>query len=220
MDIHDIETALTNPDFQYRLKALTALKDYPPEQALPFLLATANDAEFLVRTFVARGLGQQQTAAAFAALLQMIKLDDTPSVRAEAANALSLFGRVAVSHLVQAFIQDDHWLVRRSILAAFMDSNWPNALYEVCLYALEGEDVAVQEAAVHALGSLTGSTQQAAALVQLLALSHSDSQRLRQGVAHALKHFDHPDAKVTLAQLRQDPDHRVVGAALEDLFKQ
>jgi HEAT repeat protein len=218
MNIHQIQTALTNPDFQYRLKAIAALKTHPTEQALPLLLATANDSEFLVRTFVAMGLGKQQTADAFAALLHMLKLDNTPSVRAEAASSLSLFGPVSVSHLVQAFVQDDHWLVRRSILAVFMDMDCPTDLYEICLQALTGDDPAVQEAAVDALGSLRDSPQQANALCQLLALSHSKSQRLRQRVAYALKHFDHPDAKAALTQLRQDPDHQVVGAALEDLL--
>jgi HEAT repeat protein len=218
MDIHDIETALTNPDFQYRLKAITALKAYPPEQAIPLLLTASQDTEFLVRTFVAMGFGKQQTAESFAGLLQMLKLDNTPSVRAEAANSLSLFGRISVSHLVQAFIQDDHWLVQRSILAALMDMDRPDALYEVCLHGLAAADLPVRESAVDALGCLASSPQQADALAQLLVLSHSDSDRIRQHVARALKHFDDPQARATLNQLRQDPDHQVVGAALEELL--
>jgi HEAT repeat protein len=220
MNIHDIATDLTHPDYQYRLKAIAALKAHPPEQAMPMLLAHTNDTEFLVRTFVARGFGQQQTAEAFAGLLPMLKLDNTPSVRAEAANSLSLFGCIAVSHLVQAFIQDDHWLVQRSILAALMDMNYPEALYEVCLHGLGVEDLPVRESSVDALGTLAGSTQQADALAQLLILSQAQSDRIRQHVARALKQFDHPDAKAALIRLRQDPNHQVVGAALEELFDQ
>jgi HEAT repeat protein len=217
MELAAIEKALENPDFQYRLKAIAALKAHPAEVAVPLLLQTVNDPEFLVRTFVARGLGSQQTAESFAALLEMTKLDNTPSVRAEAANSLSLFGRVSASHLVQAFIQDDHWLIRRSILAALADMNCFAELYEVCVQALTGEDATVQETAVDALGMLAGSHHHTAALAQLLPLSQSPAQGIRQHVAYALHHFDDPEARAARAQLRQDPDHRVVGAALEGM---
>jgi HEAT repeat protein len=218
MDIHEIEAFLDNSDFQYRLKAIAALKDYTPEIAVPLLKARLNDPEFLVRTFVSRGFGQQQTAESFAALLQIMKLDNTPNVRAEAANSLSLFGRCAASHLVLTFIQDDHWLVRRSILGALVDMECHNELFEVCVEALAGEDMTTQEAAVDALGALAGSSQEAAALARLLALASSEYEGIRQHTASALKHFDVPEAKQVLSQLRQDSHHRVVGAALENLL--
>ena len=98
MDIHEIETSLNNPDFQYRLQAITALKDYPPDIAIPLLTSKIDDREFLVRSFVSMGLGKKQTDESFAALLQIMKFDNTPNVRAEAANSLSLFGKYAASH--------------------------------------------------------------------------------------------------------------------------
>ena len=218
MDIQEIETSLNNPDFQYRLKAIAALKDYTPEVAIPLLTSKLHDGEFLVRTFVARELGKQQTAESFAALLEMIKFDNTPNVRAEAANSLSLFGKVAASHLVLAFCQDDHWLVRRSILPALVELECPTELLEVCIEALAGEDAGVQETAVNALATLAQTSQQDAALSKLLELVNSDSEQIRLHVARALKHFDSPQAKAALSQLRQDPDHQVVAAALEDLL--
>ena len=126
MELSEIDAGLSNVDFQYRLKAISALRVFDPETAVPILIASLHDQEFLVRSFVARELGQQQTAASFAALLEMTKFDDTPNVRAEAANSLSLFGQVSISHLVSVFCQDDHWLVRRSILAALeeLDCRW------------------------------------------------------------------------------------------------
>lgn len=218
MDIHEIETSLNNPDFQYRLKAIAALKDYTPEVAVPLLISKLHDSEFLVRTFVARELGRHQTAESFAALLEMIKFDNTPNVRAEAANSLSLFGKVAASHLVRTFCQDDHWLVRRSILAALIDTEECHSeLFEVCVEALAGEDLSVQEDAVDAMGTLAGTTQQSSALSQLLPLVSSDAALIRTHVARALKHFDDPQAKAALNQLRQDPHHQVVAAALENL---
>ena len=160
MDIHEIETSLNNPDFQYRLQAITSLKDYPPDIAIPLLTSKIDDREFLVRSFVSMGLGKKQTAESFAALLQIMKFDNTPNVRAEAANSLSLFGKYAASHLVLTFIQDDHWLVRRSILAALIDLECHSELFEVCQEALASEDVVIQEAAVEALGTLAETSQQ------------------------------------------------------------
>lgn len=218
MELHQIEANLQNSDFQYRLKAISALKDYPPEVALPLLTRHLEDPEFLVRSFVARELGRQKTSESFAALLQIMKLDNTPNVRAEAANSLSLFGRVSASHLVETFFRDDHWLVRRSILAALVEMQCPEAVLEVCAQALEGDDAAVQSEAIDALGALAESRQSEAALAQLLTLKDSASERLRIRVAYALKHFDAPEAKAALVQLRQDPDHRVVGAAMENLL--
>jgi HEAT repeat protein len=218
MELSQIETDLQNSDFQYRLKAIAALKDYPAELAVPILAQHLQDPEFLVRTFVARELGRQKTSEAFADLLQIIRFDDTPNVRAEAANSLSLFGRLSASHLVQAFFRDDHWLVRRSILAALVELDCPEEVLEVCSQGLAGEDAAVQEASVDALGALVGSRQSDAALYQLLSLKDSELIYIRIRVAYALKQVETPIAREALAQLRQDADYRVVGAAMEDLL--
>ncbi|MGI0492977.1 HEAT repeat domain-containing protein [Alkalinema pantanalense CENA528] len=219
MNIDEIQTALQQEDFQYRLKAISALKTYDSEVAVPILVRSVEDREFLVRTFVAMGLGQKNTAESFAALLKMMKVDDTPSVRAEAANSLSLFGRVAVSHLVQAFVQDDHWLVRRSILGAIAELDCPEDFYEVCLQGLAGEDATVYESSIDGLGLLAHTPKQAEALDQLLTLGRSEDVRTRQRVAYALKRFDDSQAKRALIELRQDPDYRVVAAALEELLE-
>jgi HEAT repeat protein len=218
MELPEIEAGLSNPDFQYRLKAIAALKSYDAETAVPILIATLKDPEFLVRSFVARGLGQQQTAASFAALLEITKFDDTPNVRAEAANSLSLFGKVSISPLVSMFCQDEHWLVRRSILAALEELNCPAELVEICIAALAGEDLTVKEAAIDTLGTLATSSHHQVVLNQLLTLAQSDSTRLRTRVALALQKFDDPQARAALIELRQDPAHQVVAATLEDLF--
>jgi HEAT repeat protein len=219
MDIDRIKTALEETDFQYRLKAITALKAYPAEVVVPILIDRLKDPEILVRSFVAMGLGKQQTAASFAALIEMMKFDLNPNVRAEAANSLSFFGKAAAPHLSTAFYQDDHWLVRRSILAALIDLQWHNELCEVCMEALAGEDLHLQAAAVTGLGSLVNTNYQELALEKLLTLVDRSPSLIRQKVAYALKQFDDPRTKAALSQLRADPDHSVVGAALEGLLE-
>ena len=218
MDLNQVAADLQNPDFQYRLKAISALKDYPAEVAVPLLVQHIHDPEFLVRTFVARELGRQKTPESFAGLLQIMRLDNTPNVRAEAANSLSLFDRVSASHLVQTFFRDEHWLVRCSILAALVEMECFEEVLETCDVGLEGDDAAVQEACVDALGSLVNSRQNQAALTRLLSLGRSELDYIRIRVAYALKHFDSSEAKATLADLRQDADHRVVGASMENLL--
>jgi HEAT repeat protein len=218
MDLNQIEADLQHEDFQYRLKAIAALKDYAAEIAVPILIAHLHDPEFLVRTFVARELGRQKTPESFAALLQIMRFDNTPNVRAEAANSLSLFDRVAAAHLVEAFFRDDHWLLRRSILAALVEMDCSEEVLEVCQIGLESDDAAVQEACVDGLGALSSSRQSEPALLQLLSLKDSELEYVRVRVAYALMQFDRPEAKTALSQLRQDSAHRVIGAAMEDLL--
>jgi HEAT repeat protein len=84
--------------------------------------------------------------------------------------------------------------------------------------AFDDQDATVQEAAVETLAFLQGTNQQQAALSHLVKLASSASVPMRIRVATTLKQFDAPEAKATLTQLRQDPDHQVVAAALEDLL--
>jgi HEAT repeat protein len=127
---------------------------------------------------------------------------------------------VSISHLVSVFCQDDHWLVRRSILAALEELECPGELVEICTVALTGDDLTVQEAAIDTLSTLANSSHHTAVLSQLLTLTRSTSARLRARVAHALQKFDEPQAQEALLELRQDSAHQVVAATLEDLFQQ
>lgn len=218
MDIDQIKTDLQNPDFQYRTKAVSALRKYPPEVAVPLLSQHLSDPEFLVRSFIARELGYQKNSEAFAALLQLLEFDNTPNVQAEAANSLSLFGRLAASHLVKSFVTNDHWLLRRSILAGMMDMDCPEELYEACSIGLAGDDLTVMADALGGLASLANSSYRSDILTKILSCKDHDNSYIRIRVAYALKQFDEPAAKEALAVLRQDSNHRVVGATMEDLL--
>ena len=218
MDLQQIETDLQNPDFQYRTKAVSALRNYPPEVAVPILSKYLSDPEFLVRSFIARELGHQKNSESFAALLQLLEFDNTPNVQAEAANSLSLFGRLAASHLLKSFLKDDHWLLRRSILAGMMDMDCPAELYEACSIGLAGDDLTVMADALGGLASLAGSVYRSYILAKILSCKDHENAYIRIRVAYALKQFDEPAAQEALAALRQDPNHRVVGATMEDLL--
>ena len=218
MDIEQITKALNDADPQQRMKGVRELRHYEAEVAIPLLLDHVNDQEFLVRSFVAMGLGRKQSNEAFEALLTMSKQDKDPNVRGEAANSLSFYGEVAISHLRTMYEEDDHWLVRRSIIAAMVDLNSPQELLEICEIGISGTDQPLLESCLSCLGLLAHTEQEPAALKLLLSLADDQSWRIRLQVAKSLSKYDNPDAIATLNKLKTDPDHRVVGATLESMI--
>ena len=217
MELDKIRESLTASDLQARLQAIKALKDYAPDIAIPLLRSRLNDSEFLVRSFVAMGLGEKQGPESFAAVLEMIKLDRDTNVKAEAANSLSLYGKVSIPHLVTAFFQNENWLVRRSILAAMAEMECPDSLYDVSLEAVNDSDLTVQQSGIDVLGLLAHTKRHKDALNTLLNHVSSDSPHIRIRVAYALKRFKESEAVSGLQTLKNDPDHRVVGAVLEEI---
>jgi HEAT repeat protein len=217
MELHQIEEYLNSRDSQNRLKALTELRQHDAETAIPLLIEQRNDPEFIVRSFVAMGLGKKQSDAAFECLLTMLTADRDYNVRAEAANSIALYGNRSLPPLLAAFEQDEQWLVRRSILAAIVEMTAPEALYQICQMGLLDEDLTVRDAAIESLGHLAGSSWDTKALESLLLYVTVENWHTRYAVARALKPFNAPSAKSALSYLSKDTDHRVVGAALESL---
>lgn len=112
MELNQIETNLNSPNIQNRMKAITELRHYEPFVVVPLLKRRMYDQEFVIRSFVAMGLGYKQTKEAFSLLLDLIEDDRDYNVRAEAANSLAKYGERAIPHLVYLFQKDSNWLVR------------------------------------------------------------------------------------------------------------
>ena len=217
MDLKQIKTALNDSNPQQRMRAIRELRNFEADITVPLLLEHINDNEFLVRSFVAMGLGKKQTDRAYNALLEMTKNDSDPNVRAEAANSLSYYGNVAIAPLRKMYEHDDHWLVRRSIIAAMADLNSPQELLEICAIGISGDDQPVMESCISCLGLLANTPQQPEALKLLLPLADDESWRIRLQVAKALGKYDAPEAIAAIDKFKTDEDHRVVGAALESM---
>lgn len=215
MDINQIKIKLASQDFQERLEGVTALEKINEDVAIPLLISLKKDSQFLVRSFVAMRLGKKKTAESMVALLEMLKFDQDTNVRAEACNSLSFFGDVSIPHLQQAFHQDDNWLVRLSILAAFMDLNCHDELFDICLCGIAGDDDTVRETSISALGQLAGTFKEKEALNQLLTMMNNPSWRVRVKVAKALNRFSDSQAQEALNLLKKDENHQVVAAVLE-----
>ena len=219
MNLHQIETLINSPDPQERMRAITELRHYTPEVVVPLLKKRMYDQEFVIRSFVAMGLGYKQTEAAFTALLELLADDRDSNVRAEAANSLAKYGDRAIPHLAQLFARDSHWLVRQSILAALEPIDCPEVFLELCLLGIEGQDPVVQQAAIANLSLLQGTSEAEKALEILLSLASSDATEIRAQVARVLIDFDEPRARAALMELRNDTDYRVLGATLEGLIR-
>ncbi|GAB4547409.1 MAG: HEAT repeat domain-containing protein [Pleurocapsa sp.] len=218
MEIHQIETYLDSPQPQNRMKAITELRHYEPSLVVPLLKRRMYDKEFMIRSFVAMGLGYKRTDEGFELLLDLIKNDDDYNVRAEAANSLAKYGDLAIPHLVELFKQDAHWLVRQSIFAAMDLTQHPEIVLELSVIGFEGDDMLVKQTAIAILGELVNTPQESLALDLLLAAAKSTDGIIRAQVARTLRHFDDPKAQAVLAKLREDSDYRVVGATLEGML--
>ena len=217
MELHQIETYLESPNPQNRMKAITELRHYEPSLVVPLLKRRMYDREFMIRSFVAMGLGFKRTDEGFELLLNLIENDQDYNVRAEAANSLAKYGEQSIPHLVKLFQKDSHWLVRQSIFAALDLTNYPELLWELSVLGLKGEDPVVKLTAISNLGQLAETAQASSALELLLLAANSEKAVIRAQVARVFKHFEDPRAQAALMQLRQDSDYRVVGATLEGL---
>ncbi len=218
MDLSQIRLSLDSDDSQERMRAITALRNYDAETAVPLLCDKLGDPEFLVRSFIAMGLGRKRTPQAFEGLLLL--LDDTDAnVRSEAASALALYGDRALPRLVELFEQDQHWLVRRSILAALGEMDAPATLYRLCVAARRDSDLTVREATALMLSRFAGTEYQTAALDHLLQFARAEEAMVRAAAARSLRQYDLHQAREALTQLHDDKDHRVVAAVLEGLVE-
>ncbi|MEM9806962.1 MAG: HEAT repeat domain-containing protein [Cyanobacteria bacterium P01_D01_bin.56] len=218
MEISDIKTILADSDSQKRLRGIVALKDYDAEVASPLLLSIKDDPAFLVRSFVAMGLGRKRSTEGFDALLFMVNEDADPNVQAEASNSLAMYGEAAIPHLVKTFHVNRNWLVRRSILAAMIDLESPAEMLEICQIAINDSDLTVLNAGIDHLSTLAKTDQSENALSAILPFRTAENWHTRMHVAYALKQFEQPSAQTALTELRQDSHHKVVAAALEGLL--
>ena len=218
MELPDIQTILEHPNSQERLKGIVALRNYDAATAGPLLLSKKDDPEFLVRSFVAMGLGRKRSDRGFETLVSMIENDPDANVRAEASNSLAMYGEASIPYLVTTFHSSSNWLIRRSILAAMLDLNSPTQMLDICLAAINDSDMTVINAGIDHLSTLCDTEQTEAALAAILPFKSAESWYTRMHVAYALRRFDAPAAKTALSELRQDNHHKVVAATLESLM--
>jgi HEAT repeat protein len=218
MQLNEIKICLESDNPQKRMSAITALRHYDADVAVPLLANRLDDPELIVRSFVVMGLGHKRTPEAFDLLVKILSHERDANVRGEAANSLSRYGKESLPYLMQAFDANPNWLVQVSILAVVAELDCPNEVYDLCDKSLDSSDAIVQCMGIEYLGFLEGSIRHADALDLLLVWAESENWMIRRQVALSLAAFEDSYARKTILRLRQDPDHRVVAATLEKLI--
>jgi HEAT repeat protein len=192
--------AIRSGDPSRAMPALASLRQLPAPEAIPLLLIGLQQTAFAIRSLCCAGLGFKRSEQGRQALVKVLREDPDANVRAEAANALAYYGVVEAWPLLrQTFADDDHWLVRCSILAALAEdpTMQPAWLLDLAELALADRDGTVRVGGAELLGRLLGLPPvppSAAAVADL--------------------------ARERLRSLTKDPDHLVVAAALNGLHGQ
>lgn len=218
MNLPQIESFLDSPNPQLRMKAITELRHHEPAVVVPLLKQRMYDGQFLVRSFVAMGLGYKRNDEAFEALLNIVGQETDHNVIAEASNSLAKFGHQAIPYLVTVFEQNPHWLVRQSIFAALEDLEDPEILFKLCQVGFEGSDTTVRMSALVNLRRLKETSKSLEALNIALQAATDSNGLIRSSAARTLRHLGGEKAQAALSKLQQDPDYRVVRAVLEGLL--
>ena len=192
-DLGALRDAIASGDPVRAMPALTQLRFCEAEDAVPLLVLGTEQKPFLVRSLSCSGLGYKRTEQGWDVLTRLLKADEDPNVRAEAANALVSFGVERSWPLLQAaFSADGAWLVRCSILSALAEQPeikhaW---LLELAKLAITDADGTVRVSGAEILGRI-----------------------VRDGISQPIG----AEARALLQPLQQDVDHRVVAAALNGL---
>ena len=191
MNVDELREAIASDNPGRARPALASLVNASPEDAEPLLLLGLEQDDMILRQLSCSGLGHKPTPAGWEPLVQTLKHDSEVAVRAEAANALVSQGlERAWPLLLDAFVSEDEWLIRCSILSAVAEHPEiaPEQLLQLARLAVAEADGTVR----------VGGTEILARLV-------------REGSS---------EAREVLQGLQQDSDHRVVAAALNGLQSQ
>ena len=192
-DLEAVRQAIASGDPVKAMPAITQLRHCTDSEAVPLLVLGTEQKPFLVRSLSCSGLGYKRTEQGWSVLSVLVKDDEDPNVRAEAANALASYGVERAWPLLRsAFEADGAWLVRCSILSALaeqpeIDLTW---LQELATIAITDADGMVRVSGAEILSRIVreGTTQPIAA-----------------------------QARGLLQSLQNDADHRVVAAVLNGL---
>ena len=192
-DLEAVRQAIASGDPVKAMPAITQLRHFTDSEAVPLLVLGTEQKPFLVRSLSCNGLGYKRTEQGWGVLSVLVKDDEDPNVRAEAANALASYGVERAWPLLRsAFEADGAWLVRCSILSALaeqpeIDLTW---LLELATIAITDADGMVRVSGAEIL-----------------------SRIVREGTTQPIG----VQARGLLQSLQNDADHRVVAAVLNGL---
>ena len=194
MNFDDLRESIASDNPGRARPALASLVNATPEQAEPLFLLGLQQSDMLLRQLSCSGLGHKPTPAGWEPLVQTLRHDPEVAVRAEAANALVSHGLDrAWPLLLEAFQNDNDWLLRCSVLSAVAEhpEMTPEQLLTLARLAVADSDGTVRVGGTELLGRVVREAERDPEQAEL--------------------------ARAELRRLQGDDDHRVVGAALNGL---
>ncbi|USR93073.1 HEAT repeat domain-containing protein [Phormidium yuhuli AB48] len=209
MNLQEISSHLDSDNARDRMLALASLRDIPAAEAVPLIKKVLNDHHVALRSMAIFSLGIKKTDECYELLVNLLRHDPDYGIRADAAGALGYLGDPrAFEPLSRAFLEETDWLVRFSAAVSLGNLKNPQA-YEILIQALYSGEVMLQQAAIAALGEI----EAVEALDDILNFANSPDWLVRQRLAEALGHLNHPKSLAALAYLSKDSHPQVQAAA-------
>lgn len=207
--LEQISRRLESPSVKDRKLALAALREVPPEDAVPLIKKVIHDENQQVRSMAVFSLGLKPTEECLSILIEVLQTEPDYGVRADAAGALGYLEDVrAFEPLVRAFYEDTEWLVRFSAAVALGNLKDPRAR-DVLVQALSSPEVVLHQAAIAALGEI----QAIDAVDEILRFAQAEDWLVRQRLAEALGNLPTEKSLSALKYLAKDSNPSVAEAA-------
>ncbi|VEP18472.1 HEAT repeat-containing PBS lyase [Hyella patelloides LEGE 07179] len=213
--LQQIETNLRSKRIDVRKATLDELATIDSELAVPILKLLATENDFGLRCLAMMGFRNHLTDDSFSYLMDVLEQEQDSSVLAEAANSIFDFREKAIAPLQDLFERCDHWLVRHTVVAVLVESDDLQVVFDIAKKALEDEESMTKEVGILALSRFLDTPLKDEVFAIFTELAVAENWRTRWRTAIALTPSSDPRAKKLLAQLRQDENHQVVAAALE-----
>ncbi|MFB3882591.1 MAG: HEAT repeat domain-containing protein [Armatimonadota bacterium] len=193
--------------WQVRRAAARGLGGRPGAPLAQALVSLLDDPYWQVRSAAAEALGRSKARSAVPALIDVVRKDDDPAVRAEAVRALGQIGDRRALTVVAALVGDANERVRWAAVGAVSDINGGRAGGELERLLAKG-NADQREAAARALG---GGGE--AAITPLIGALKDQAPQVRGAAAESLGLMDDARIVAPLLGLLDDPDEYVRGRA-------
>jgi HEAT repeat protein len=203
-----VEQLLNSEDFVDRLRAVNQLRQLEPAIAYNLIQIAIGDKNVRVRYAAVSQmstLGTQNLSNALEVLLDSLRNDPEPDVKAAAADALGALKLTeALEDLQQLYNNTSEWLIQLSIVAALGEMGDPKA-FPILEKALNSEHELIQTMAIGALGELGDKR----AIPLLLPYASNADWQIRYRVAQALVRLGGEESEAALKILAKDEVEQV-----------
>jgi HEAT repeat protein len=203
-----VEQLLNSEDFGDRLRAVNQLRQLEPAIAYKLIQSAIGDKNVRVRYAAVSQmstLGTQNLSNTLEVLLDSLRNDPEPDVKAAAADALGALKLTeALEDLEQLYNNTSEWLIQLSIVAALGEMGDQKA-FPILEKALNSEHDLIQTMAIGALGELGDKR----AIPLLLPYVSNADWQVRYRVAQALVRLGGEEAEAALKILAKDEVEQV-----------